>query len=65
MFSIEEGRAARRNTYRVDAARTEEAGGTGLGLAIAKNIIERHRGTIMVRSDLNGTEFIVELPLSL
>ncbi len=51
--------------YRVDAARTEEAGGTGLGLAIAKNIIERHRGTIMVRSDLNGTEFIVELPLSL
>lgn len=49
--------------YRVDAARTEEAGGTGLGLAIAKNIIERHKGTIAVRSDLNGTEFIVELPL--
>ncbi len=49
--------------YRVDAARTEGQGGTGLGLAIAKNIIERHKGTISVKSDLNGTEFIVELPL--
>lgn len=50
--------------YRVDAARTEGQGGTGLGLAIAKNIIERHGGTISVKSDLNGTEFIVELPLA-
>lgn len=49
--------------YRVDAARTEGQGGTGLGLAIAKNIIERHGGRILVKSDLNGTEFIVELPL--
>lgn len=49
--------------YRVDAARTEGQGGTGLGLAIAKNIIERHNGTISVRSDLSGTEFIVELPV--
>ncbi len=50
--------------YRVDAARTEEQGGTGLGLAIAKNIIERHGGTISVKSDLSGTEFIVVLPLA-
>lgn len=50
--------------YRVDAARTEGQGGTGLGLAIAKNIIERHGGTISVKSDLNGTEFMVGLPLA-
>ena len=50
--------------YRVDAARTEEQGGTGLGLAIAKNIIELHRGTICVKSDFDGTEFTVELPVA-
>lgn len=51
--------------YRVDASRTEKQGGTGLGLAIAKNIIERHKGTITVKSDLEGTEFLVSLPLAL
>lgn len=50
--------------YRVDAARTEGQGGTGLGLAIAKNIIELHKGTISVKSDLSGTEFMVELPIA-
>lgn len=50
--------------YRVDAARTEGQGGTGLGLAIAKNIIELHNGMISVKSDLSGTEFIVELPIA-
>ncbi len=45
-------------------ARTEEQGGTGLGLAIAKNIIELHRGTICVKSDFDGTEFTVELPVA-
>lgn len=47
--------------YRVDASRTEEQGGTGLGLAIAKNIIERHQGTITASSSLAGTEFTVTL----
>mgnify|MGYP000975442816 CR=1 FL=1 len=46
--------------------------GTGLGLSIVYGIVERHRGTIHVRSQLfdprtpeaeHGTEFIVRLPV--
>ena len=38
--------------------------GTGLGLAVSKRIIENHRGTISVRSDLNcGAEFVVKIPV--
>ena len=36
--------------YRVDPARSRESGGTGLGLAIVKHIVERHRGTLDIRS---------------
>ncbi len=36
---------------------------TGLGLAIAKKIVDAHRGTIQVRSELGyGAEFVVTLP---
>lgn len=39
--------------------------GTGLGLAICQTIIEEHAGRIRVRSDPEqGTDFVVELPLS-
>lgn len=37
--------------YRVDKARTREAGGSGLGLSIVKHIIERHEETIAVHSE--------------
>jgi two-component system phosphate regulon sensor histidine kinase PhoR len=50
--------------YRVDAARSRESGGTGLGLAIVKHIIERHRGSLDIRSTLGvGTSVIVSLPV--
>jgi signal transduction histidine kinase len=38
--------------------------GTGLGLSISQSIIEKHKGSINVKSeDGNGTEFIVILPV--
>ena len=49
--------------YRVDPARSRESGGTGLGLAIVKHIIERHRGSLDIRSTLGvGTTVTVRLP---
>ncbi len=43
---------------------TKEKGtGTGLGLAVTYGIIERHHGTIEVRSEVGkGTTFIIRLP---
>ncbi len=41
--------------YRVDSARSRNAGGSGLGLAIVKHIIQRHRGRISFASEINGT----------
>jgi heavy metal sensor kinase len=51
--------------YRVDPARSREAGGAGLGLCIVKTIAEAHHGTIAVRSSPGaGSTFTVRLPLS-
>ena len=51
--------------YRVDAARSADSGGTGLGLAIVKHIVERHRGTLDIRSAPGrGTTVEVRLPFA-
>jgi two-component system phosphate regulon sensor histidine kinase PhoR len=49
--------------YRVDSARSREAGGTGLGLAIVKHILSRHRGQLKVDSAVGvGSTFTAYLP---
>lgn len=52
--------------FKIDKARSAQAGGSGLGLAIAKKIVELHGGRIEARSDGagRGATFVVELPLN-
>ena len=50
---------------RVDEARSATGGGAGLGLAIAREIVERHRGTITVdAAHVGGARFVVRMPLA-
>jgi len=50
--------------YRVDAARSREAGGTGLGLAIAKHLVEVQDGRLWVESEVGvGSKFHFSVPL--
>lgn len=50
--------------YRVDKARSRAAGGSGLGLTIAKEIVERHGGTIVIQSVYGkGTQVTIRLPV--
>lgn len=49
--------------YRVDKARSREAGGTGLGLAIVHDVVARYGGTVKVSNrEQGGTRFTVIFP---
>jgi signal transduction histidine kinase len=52
--------------YRVDQSRCkDDVCGYGLGLSVAKKIIDLHRGSVVVKSELDqGTTFIAKLPLA-
>lgn len=50
---------------RVDKHLSASTSGSGLGLAIVKNLVEMHRGSCWVKSELNrGTSFFVRVPLN-
>ena len=49
--------------YRVDKARSRQAGGSGLGLSIVHDLVERNFGEIQVeRREEGGTRFTVTFP---
>ena len=49
--------------YRIDKARSREAGGSGLGLSIVHDAVKAHKGTIAVGPNKpQGSRFIVTFP---
>jgi two-component system, OmpR family, phosphate regulon sensor histidine kinase PhoR len=49
--------------YRVNAKDSRTRGGTGLGLAICKHILNRHRGKLLIESEVGrGSSFSIRLP---
>ena len=49
--------------YRVDNQINQQVKGTGLGLTLVKHIVEAHKGTIRVKSNVNmGSSFSFTLP---
>lgn len=51
--------------YRVEKARSREAGGTGLGLSIVKHIINLHGGEVRAESTFGkGTAIVMNLPMT-
>jgi len=43
---------------------TGESGGTGIGLTLTKKLVEMHKGTIRVESEINqGTLFTISMPM--
>jgi signal transduction histidine kinase len=51
--------------YRGDASRSRETGGTGIGLTITKALIEAHKGSVKVESEVDkGTKVMITFPKS-
>ena len=49
----------------MDVGRSRDLGGTGLGLAIVKHIVSRHRGALVIDSEVGrGSTFTVFLPVA-
>jgi len=49
--------------HQIDTGTTRKHEGTGLGLSISKKLIEYHKGTIQIKSEIGkGSEFIVTFP---
>ncbi len=49
---------------RLDDARSQDTGGTGLGLAIAREIVQRHGGSISIDPHYEaGARFVLRLPV--
>ena len=48
--------------YRVPGSDRWQKGGTGLGLALVKKLVEQLRGSVIVKSELGCTTFVIELP---
>jgi two-component system phosphate regulon sensor histidine kinase PhoR len=50
--------------YRVDKGRSRQMGGSGLGLSIVRHIMDIHRGSVSVESEVGrGSRFILLFPL--
>jgi len=50
--------------YRIDKARSREAGGAGLGLSIVRGVADMHKGTFQIESEPGGgTTAVLRLPL--
>jgi signal transduction histidine kinase len=51
--------------YRIETSRSRETGGTGLGLTIARNIAQKHGGTLVLRNASGGgLECTLTLPIN-
>jgi two-component system, OmpR family, phosphate regulon sensor histidine kinase PhoR len=51
--------------YRVSVQDSRNRGGTGLGLAITKHILNRHRGKLVIQSEVGtGSTFSIHLPIT-
>ncbi|MGE3316191.1 MAG: ATP-binding protein, partial [Planctomycetaceae bacterium] len=47
----------------IDRALGRSQGGLGIGLALVKNLVQLHDGTVEARSDGQGSEFTIRLPI--